>query len=300
VALVIVVATTGVLGTIAVLMTRNPDAPLGGTPPRRLSVPIHFAPVTTTQAAPCPGGVSAVVDETGRTCYVVARGVDVTAVQKIEAVAERDGTYAVRVALAPAFREQVRELTKETLEQQIVIVVGDRLVAAPRVAQAITTDSLVIAGSFTKEQADALVTTLLGTPGAQVPVVPPATEQSPPDTGTGDGAPDVGATSPGGAPTGGPGTDPTGGAGTGPAGGVGDPTGAPAVNPTGGGQAGGGANPRGEAPATGSGTSPDPRFASCKEAIAAGYGPYFKETHEEYHYYVDRDNDGVACDSDDL
>ncbi|NRQ38975.1 excalibur calcium-binding domain-containing protein, partial [Nonomuraea sp. NN258] len=45
---------------------------------------------------------------------------------------------------------------------------------------------------------------------------------------------------------------------------------------------------------------PDPHFRNCKEATAAGYGPYYKDRHEEYHYYNDVDKDGVACDPQDL
>ena len=163
-ALVVVVLITGVLSTIAVLMTRNPDMPLGGTPPRRLSIPIHFAPVTGTQAGSCttPEGVP---DDQGQTCYTIAAGVNVNAVRKIEAVQEKSGAYSVRIAFAPAFREQINDLTQEAVNQPIAIVVGEKVVAAPRVAQVITDDSLSIAGSFTKEQADAMVVRLLGGTG---------------------------------------------------------------------------------------------------------------------------------------
>ncbi|MFC7643688.1 excalibur calcium-binding domain-containing protein [Streptosporangium lutulentum] len=43
----------------------------------------------------------------------------------------------------------------------------------------------------------------------------------------------------------------------------------------------------------------DPRYPNCKAALLDGYGPYYKETHEEYEWYVDKDGDGVACDSGD-
>jgi hypothetical protein len=41
--------------------------------------------------------------------------------------------------------------------------------------------------------------------------------------------------------------------------------------------------------------STDPKFASCTEANANGYGPYTKGVHEEYYWYQDRDDDGVVC-----
>lgn len=39
----------------------------------------------------------------------------------------------------------------------------------------------------------------------------------------------------------------------------------------------------------------DPRYSSCTKAKAAGYGPYHRGVDPEYSWYVDRDNDGIAC-----
>lgn len=39
----------------------------------------------------------------------------------------------------------------------------------------------------------------------------------------------------------------------------------------------------------------DPRFESCEEANAAGYGYYFMGEDPEYHWYDDGDGNGVAC-----
>lgn len=39
----------------------------------------------------------------------------------------------------------------------------------------------------------------------------------------------------------------------------------------------------------------DPRFSTCKEAIAAGYGPYAAGIDAEYDWYRDGDGDGVNC-----
>jgi hypothetical protein len=47
---------------------------------------------------------------------------------------------------------------------------------------------------------------------------------------------------------------------------------------------------------SGSGDSgTDPRFGTCKEAIANGYGPYYDGVDPEYDWYIDRDGDGVVC-----
>ena len=43
------------------------------------------------------------------------------------------------------------------------------------------------------------------------------------------------------------------------------------------------------------GSSLDPRFRTCGDAIAAGYGPYVRGRDAEYDWYVDADSDGVVC-----
>ena len=45
----------------------------------------------------------------------------------------------------------------------------------------------------------------------------------------------------------------------------------------------------------GSGT--DPRFDTCAEAIAHGYGPYRRGRDPEYAWYTDADDDGWVCES---
>ncbi len=39
----------------------------------------------------------------------------------------------------------------------------------------------------------------------------------------------------------------------------------------------------------------DPRFSTCKAAIAAGYGPYTQGVDPEYDWYRDSDHDGIDC-----
>ena len=41
--------------------------------------------------------------------------------------------------------------------------------------------------------------------------------------------------------------------------------------------------------------SVDPRFATCKAAKAAGYGPYYRGKDPEYAWYRDADGDGIVC-----
>jgi len=46
---------------------------------------------------------------------------------------------------------------------------------------------------------------------------------------------------------------------------------------------------------SGSSAQLDPRFATCKAANAAGYGPYFSGTNPEYSWYRDANHDGKVC-----
>ncbi|MGI5270563.1 excalibur calcium-binding domain-containing protein [Nonomuraea sp. CA-218870] len=205
VSLVLIVLIAGVLGTVAVLMTKAPDAPLiGGAPPQRLSTPIHFAPVRETKAAPCPGEQAA-LDEAQTTCYLLEDGVTVNAVQTVEAVRERDGTYSVRVAVAPAYKQKLVDLLDEqvTDQRQIAVVLVPRtVVAAPIVTQSMDGDSLRIAG-MTQQEAETLATRLLGdaapppsTPATGDPApTPPATDLT---VGTGDPTGTAGPTGTGG------------------------------------------------------------------------------------------------------
>ncbi len=39
----------------------------------------------------------------------------------------------------------------------------------------------------------------------------------------------------------------------------------------------------------------DPQFRTCREANAAGYGPYRRGVDPEYDWYLDRDHDGLVC-----
>ncbi|SDJ16714.1 excalibur calcium-binding domain-containing protein [Nonomuraea jiangxiensis] len=296
VSLVLVVLVAGVLGTVAVLMTRSPDQPLlGGAPPQQLSVPIHFAPVREAKAAPCPGE-PAVLDEEERTCYLLEDGVTVGAVQQIEPVREKDGRYSVRIAIAPSFKQRLADLIDEQVpeQRQLAIVLAPQeadapktVLAAPVVTQTMDGDSMSISG-FTKEQADALVARLLGsTPSPTAPT----------STGTAGPTDTTGTTGPGTTGTTGPGTTGTTGPGTtGTTGTIGPNPGTTGTTGTG---ATGTTNPGAGGPG-GTGRALDKRYASCKEAVAAGDGPYSRGTHEEYTWYTDVDNNGVACNSGDL
>ena len=43
----------------------------------------------------------------------------------------------------------------------------------------------------------------------------------------------------------------------------------------------------------------DPRFRTCSQALAAGFGPYRRGLDPEYAWYPDADSDGVTCDGPD-
>ncbi len=54
--------------------------------------------------------------------------------------------------LAPDNRAQIDDLTRDTVKRLLAIVVGDKVVSTPRVAQEVTQDSLSIVGGFTKDR----------------------------------------------------------------------------------------------------------------------------------------------------
>ncbi|WP_406829772.1 DUF1524 domain-containing protein [Pedococcus sp. KACC 23699] len=47
--------------------------------------------------------------------------------------------------------------------------------------------------------------------------------------------------------------------------------------------------------ATAKASRTDPQFRTCREANAAGYGPYRRGVDPEYDWYQDRDHDGLVC-----
>jgi hypothetical protein len=226
-----------------------------------------------------------VLDEAQTTCYLLEDGVTVGAVQRIEPVRGSDGSYSVRIAVAPAFKNRLIRLIDELqpTQRQVAIVLAPEgeqtpktVLAAPVVTQSMDGDSLSIAG-YTKEEAEALVARMLGTSAPQPtpsdPQNPPQNQpQNPPQTGPQTGAPTdplssqppAATTQPNGTTTGTTGTTGT------------------------------------TAPANGVARVPDPRHASCKEAQAAGDGPYTRGRHEEYSWYPDLDHNGVACNSADI
>ncbi|WP_283133860.1 SecDF P1 head subdomain-containing protein [Rhizohabitans arisaemae] len=173
VALVLAVLLAAFIGFVAYRMAVAPGEPIVGSRPlTRLTTPINVLPVTASYPAPC-SGVGAYPDDLGRTCYQTADpGMPLTQVQKIEALKEGDDKYSVRITLAPANRDQIARLTSVTPnEKKLAIIVADRVVAAPTIAEKITGTSFRIGGGYTKAEADALVAKLVGqTPGTgQIP-----------------------------------------------------------------------------------------------------------------------------------
>ncbi|MEV5410268.1 thermonuclease family protein [Thermopolyspora sp. NPDC052614] len=68
-----------------------------------------------------------------------------------------------------------------------------------------------------------------------------------------------------------------------------------AAGGTGGTGGGSGSGSKGGSGGTGGGGGTDPRYRTCGDANAAGYGPYVRGKDPEYSWYQDRDGDGVVC-----
>ncbi|MFI7700737.1 excalibur calcium-binding domain-containing protein [Nonomuraea sp. NPDC049480] len=267
VTLVLVVLVAGVAGTVAVLMTRSPDTPLlGPATLQRLAVPLHFAPVRETKPAPCPGD-QAVLDEEQKSCYLLEDGVTVGAVQQIETVREKDGQYSVRIAIAPAYKEKLVQLIDEMVvdQRQVAIVLAPEQPDQPKI---------VLAAPIVTQPMEGDSMSITGFTKEQADALS-ARLRGPTPTGT---ATTTG--TPSGQPGGTPPATPTG---TTPTTGSTPPAATGSTNPV-----------------TNAGPTPDRRYASCKDAVAAGDGPYYKGTHQEYGWYQDVDKNGVACNSADI
>jgi hypothetical protein len=257
--LALVVLMTGALAAVAVLMTRNPDAPpLTTTPVKRLQTPIFLAPVTGVTAAPCQADL--VPDQAGAKCYQLDPGETVSTVQDIEEQPAGAGKFALRVVLSPGDRAKIGALTRDTVRQQLAIVVDDKVVAAPLVEQEITEDSLSIAG-FSRFEADALLAALLG---GVAPAVPQTTSPSPAFSQQSTPAATPGAAIQ-----------------------------SPAVESSSAVQSSPAVQSRGAG-------GVQTRYRDCADAVRHGVGPYFRDIHPQYAWYMDKNHNGVACDQGDL
>ncbi|GAB3958600.1 hypothetical protein GCM10029978_003860 [Actinoallomurus acanthiterrae] len=139
-----------------------------------LKTPIRFQQVTTESPGPCSGG--GVPDADGRTCYRLgAAGAMTVSRVKVITVESPDAahgrrSWALGLDLESADAQAFAALSGQAAAAQqpgneIAIVVGDKVVSAPMVAQAITGGSVEISGAFDERAAKSLFRRLTGRDG---------------------------------------------------------------------------------------------------------------------------------------
>ncbi|MEV0401915.1 hypothetical protein [Actinoallomurus sp. NPDC050550] len=157
--------------TAIVLLTGNKESTRASG---ALKTPIRFRQVTAESPSPCSGG--GVPDADGRTCYRLAdeRGMSVSRVKVIMVQAPDPAhgstSWGLRLDLERADAQAFATLSSTAAGSpqpgnKIAMVVGDKVVSAPMVMQAITGGSVEINGSFDEQSAKNLFRRLTGRTG---------------------------------------------------------------------------------------------------------------------------------------
>lgn len=140
--------------------------PTSSVGPVTLKQPLQIRPVTEVSAQPCASGT---LSGTDTACYRLAE--ETLTIERVKdldsGVPEGSTDFAIMLTLYPddakAFGELTGRLAKEqTPRNQLAVVVGDKVVTAPAVMDAITGGQVQIAGNFTKADAEKLVQQLTG------------------------------------------------------------------------------------------------------------------------------------------
>jgi hypothetical protein len=138
-------------------------APMSGKMARFPS-PLHVYPVTQTTSGQCLTGTAGVNGQsaTGPACYQVTKGISIRRVNDIHVQTAANGGNEVSISLLPGDRRAFADLTRTMVGRDVAFVVRGRLVTATRVETPITKGKILIAGNFTRSDADRLIRELKG------------------------------------------------------------------------------------------------------------------------------------------
>jgi hypothetical protein len=148
---------------------QSPSLLTGPTLPVSLRTPIQFRQVATIHNGTCPAGSPGVpgppgnTKGTGTVCYrFTHNGMSVTTLQSATVSRANDGSYWVMVRFTKADATQFAMLTKKVFSQhgvrnQLAVIVGGRVMAAPIVEQPITAGQAEIPGFTSRAQAEHLL-----------------------------------------------------------------------------------------------------------------------------------------------
>ncbi|MFC9971276.1 hypothetical protein ACFVH6_10325 [Spirillospora sp. NPDC127200] len=163
-ALLVMVLTLGLL-IAAVAVTGAMIATSRRAQPITLAAPLHVYPVAQVTAGQCPAGTPGITgpSTTGPTCYRLNQGIAIRKVADLRVQRSADGRgHDVAVALRSADQRAFADLTRATVGRQVVFVVRERLVTAPRVDTPITDGKVVITGPPSRPEAEKILRELRG------------------------------------------------------------------------------------------------------------------------------------------
>ena len=149
----------------AIALTGTLIAAFAHEHPANFSSPLKIYPVA--QEIPgqqCPPGVQGLIGQgtSGPICYRLVQGITIKRVNDIHVEHAANGGYAVSISLTPADGKALTHLTQGAVGRSFALTVRDQVVAAPRVEGPITKGRVLIAGNFTRVDADGIVDRLKG------------------------------------------------------------------------------------------------------------------------------------------
>jgi hypothetical protein len=162
-ALLALVVSVGITATAVAVTGALVAAPLRGKM-ARFAAPLYVYPITQSTMGPCMSGVRGVEGQStgGPTCYQIAKGIEIRRVNDIRVQGGRLGGHEISISLLPADRRAFASLTRRMVGRDVAFVVRGRLVTATRVETPITRGKVIIAGGFTRPDADRLIRELKG------------------------------------------------------------------------------------------------------------------------------------------
>lgn len=147
---------------VLVAMSRQTEVTLGS--------PLKVYPVEQQMPGACPAGPG--INGPEGQCYKLlpSGGLEIKKVAKIEVEQQQDGTYGVAIQLLSDATDAFANLTKSNLQRQLVLVMNNSVITAPKVDAPILGGRMLIVGQYTFESANRLATSLTGAPA---PIITP-------------------------------------------------------------------------------------------------------------------------------
>jgi hypothetical protein len=143
----VVVAAVALTGTLIVAFS--------STHPAQFKTPLKIYPVSQEIQGQCVAGTPGI--NVSGACYLVTTGITIKQVADIHVERAKSNGYEVSISLYSGDGRALAHLTKGNVGRDYALVVGGRLVAAPRVDAPITKGRILITGGLTKSGADSIM-----------------------------------------------------------------------------------------------------------------------------------------------